>query len=386
MVHKTIRQDPAKVEASWTRADFLAARPADPVARPAASLVAPPPPDAAVSADQGPFFPTDVTQVPQSLHGKVFFRLGQDIYQCSATLIESKNANSIFTAGHCVYDPDTKQWAADLVFVPGYENGAEPYGRYAAISLDTTRGWFDNPPAGLLPVPGEDADFSEDIGVATLAGTPAADLGGAEKIAFDLDPNGRQYTIYGYPGDPSPPYDGERLVACRATVNVRDKGTPATLGATPCDISHGSSGGGWMTGGYLNSVVSYVYCESTPDLCNYVFGPFFSSAAKALYTGAGAGGGLPPTIKVTFRPPRLVFKRKVLFTFSGEASTPLGFLCRFDRRPPVRCGARTTISRLSPGRHTLRVRSIDQTGQKSQRIVTRNFRVSAKRQRGTSSP
>ena len=27
-----------------------------------------------------------------------------------------------------------------------------------------------------------------------------------------------------------------------------------------------------MTGGYLNSVVSYVYCESDPNLCGYVFG------------------------------------------------------------------------------------------------------------------
>lgn len=384
VVQQTIRQSPAEVESSWTRADFRNAQPRDPVLQAPASVDAAPVPDAATSAARGAFYPTGITQVPQSLHGKVFFRMGLTTYQCSATLVESKNANSVFTAGHCVYDPPTGEWASEFVFVPGYENGLEPFGRFAAISLNTTQGWFANTPSEKGTVDDSDLDFSEDIAVATLAGSPATALGGAEKIAFDLDPIGRSYRIYGYPGLPSPPYDGERLVACDSTVTRRDPGAPAPLAATPCDMSHGASGGGWVTGGYLNSVVSYVYCDTTPSLCGQIYGPYFSTAAKALYMSEGVGGGVPPTVKVSYSPPKLVTKRRVVFKFAGEASTPLGYLCRFDRRAFVRCGARTQISRLTPGWHTLRVRSIDQTGQRSRKMITRSFRVSLARPRGTS--
>lgn len=383
VVQKTVRESPASVESSWTAADFRNAMPRDP------SVGAPPAsdirlgPDAAISAARGAFYPTDVTRLPLNLHGKVFFRMGLTTYQCSATLVESRYSSSIFTAGHCVYDPPTGVWAADLVFVPGYENGAEPYGRFAAISLNTTQGWYANTPSGNDQPDESELDFSEDIAVATLAGDPAATLGGAEKIAFDLDPAGRAYRIYGYPGLPSPPYDGERLVACGSTVTGRDRGTPAPLSASPCDMTHGASGGGWMTGGYLNSVVSYAYCDTTPSRCGRIYGPYFSTAAKALYTSEGVGGGLPPTVEVRHSPPKLVTKRKVIFKFSGEASTPIGFLCGFDRRPFVRCGARTPISRLTPGRRTLRVRSVDQTGLRSQKMITRSFRVSLARPRGT---
>jgi len=367
VVEKNIEQAPRSVESSWTTADFLNARPADPSPPSGAAFDLPRFPDASVSADAGDFYPENVSQLPQSLHGKVFFRMGGVGYACSGTLVESKNANSIFTAGHCVYDPATRRWATDFVFVPGYENGAEPYGRYAATSLSSTKGWT------------ESSDFSYDIATATLAGTPTSDLGGAEKIAFDLKAEGRKYTIYGYPGEPDPPYDGERLVGCRAAVVTRDKGVPQPIGAYPCDMSHGVSGGGWMTDGYLNAVFSYVYCDSLPDRCGYAYASYFSNAAKSLYESESVGGAIRPTVQVKFSPPRLVKKRKVLFKFSGKASTPLRYICKYDQRRFVDCGARTTISRLSPGKHVLKVRSVDQTGQKSERTITRKFRVSLKR-------
>jgi hypothetical protein len=378
VVQKTVERDPSAVERSWSKADFRAARPRVPVPGPGPSPgPAPGPgavPEAGISAAEGPFYPTDVFRLPYSRHGKVFFRMGLSIFECSATLIESRAATSIFTAGHCVYDPATLRWAEDLVFVPGYENRSEPYGRYAAVSLQTTRSWAGNPPVGD---PGG-YDYSEDIGVATLAGTPVADVGGAAKIAFNLDPGGRRYTIYGYPGEPSPPYDGERLVGCRARVVIRDQGNPNPLGATPCDIGHGASGGAWMTGGYLNSVMSYVYCPDVPEYCNYVFGPYFSRAAKALYKSAPVGGAIRPAIRVKRGPSRVVRKRKVVFRFASRASTPIRYRCRFDRRAFQRCGARTSISRLTPGRHVLRARAVDQTGQKSRTIV-RKFRVKPRR-------
>lgn len=364
-----VAESPAEIKSSWTRSDIRNARPMSPrvPSTPTPRLSAPAQPTAKISASDGDFFPGPVTELPLRLHGKVFFRMGLVAYECSATLVESKNGNSVFTAGHCIYDPETGQWASDFLFVPGYENGSEPFGRYAATAIQVAPGWRVG------------GDFSSDIGVATLAGTPSADLGGAEKIAFDMDITGRRYTLYGYPGKPDPPYDGERLIGCRVNVIGRGSGDPPTIVANPCMMAQGGSGGAWMLGRYLNSVFSYIYCDSVPTLCGNVYGPYFSDAAKQLYMSEEVGGAIRPSVRFTFKPPNKVTKRKVLFKFTGEGSTPLGYRCRFDRRPFTDCRARTTISRLRPGKHALRVRSIDQTGQLSRNVITRKFRVSLPR-------
>ena len=198
-------------------------------------------------------------------------------------------------------------------------------------------------------------------------------------VAFNLNPAGRQYTLYGYPADPTQPYDGEDLIGCHSRIVGRDTGTPRPLSAAPCDMGHGASGGGWITGGYLNSVTSYIYCQSSPELCGYIFGPYFSKAALRLYTSASVGGSVNPSFRMAGRPPRKVAKRKVVFRFRGEGSTPIRFSCSLDGRRWEQCGARTKVSRLTAGRHVLRVRAFDQTGRRAPGTITARFRVSLRR-------
>jgi hypothetical protein len=56
--------------------------------------------------------------------------------------------------------------------------------------------------------------------------------------------------------------------------------TPATMGV-PCDMTGGSSGGGWLTSsGAVASVVSYGYSS----LKNVLFGPHLETEAQQLYS------------------------------------------------------------------------------------------------------
>ena len=365
---------PAAAEEFWTPERMAAAEPV-PMPTPAASSLDIPDfdtGDASASAATGDFTPGNVTQFPQVVHGKIFFKVGANTYTCSGTVIESKGKNVVFTAGHCVFDLDTKTFATNLAFVPAYENGNDPLGFASAAALYTTPQWATQ---------GANA---YDIGVAVLD-QPAQTALGSRKIAFDLADilgslKNLEYTIYGYPSKPNPPYDGEILRGCHSKFNSFDSTQglkPFPMAANPCYMQQGVSGGGWVTlGNYVNSVVSYGYCDNLPNTCGVIFGPYVSNAAKSLYLKAG--GSPAPTVRVLSAPPKVVRKRSVSFKFGGSAATLLGFICKLDRQKAVPCSSKISIKRLSRGKHTLKVQAVDQTGKRSRKVIKRSFRVAVR--------
>ncbi len=365
---------PASADGFWTPERMASAKPLDNAPRVDPLDVPSFGHAASASAAKGDFTPNNVTAFPQVVQGKIFFVLGQDTYSCSGTLVDSASRNVVFTAGHCVFDLTEKRYVDKLAFVPGYENQTAPFG-----ILYATRGFAPDQWRNK-------GNNSYDLAAVTLD-TPIQSKLGARQLAFDLNPmvskkKRRQYTVYGYPSQPSDRFNGEVLRGCHVTFDSFDSTPPNSLpypmAANPCNMEQGASGGGWITlGNYLNSVVSYGYCESLPRTCGTIFGPFFSNAAKSLY---GLAGGSPaPTLKVLKAPPKVVRKRKVRFKFGGSAATLLGFTCKLDRQKKVGCSSRISISRLSPGKHTLRVRAVDQTGHMSKRTIVRRFRVVLKR-------
>jgi hypothetical protein len=367
VVASPVQASPASAERYWTRERMLNAEPVD-QPRPEGAFDIPDLGyDASSSAATGDFTPTNVSAYPQRIQGKIFFRVGSDNFTCSGTVVESAGRNLVFTAGHCVYDQIAGRFVDEISFVPGYENTNTPYGIYPGFQWFTTPRWASS------------GSNSYDIGLVALQ-SPIEDLG-ARKIAFDLNPlvnkKKREYTIYGYPSKPSNLFDGQVLQGCRAAFGFYDSTppniAPLPMSAKPCRMQQGASGGGWIAlGNYLSSVVSYGYCDNLPKDCGRIYGPVFSNAAKSLYVGAG--GSVAPTVKVLAAPPKIVRKRKVSFRFGGTASTLLGFTCKLDRQKTVNCSSKISISRLTAGRHTLKVRAIDQTGRVSRQIV-RNFRV-----------
>ena len=113
------------------------------------------------------------------------------------------------------------------------------------------------------------------------------DAVGARPIDFRLARD-QQFTALGYPAQPTifePTFDGQRLYSCDSPVTGSDNppgNGPETMEIV-CDMSGGSSGGGWVNeNGAVNGLISYGY-ELDFD---HLYGPYFGIEAQRLYEEA----------------------------------------------------------------------------------------------------
>lgn len=214
------------------------------------------------------------SEAPVKHIGKVFFTMGGSNYVCSGNAVSSANESTVATAGHCLNEgPGTD--ATKFIFVPAYENGAAPYGKWTARALYSPTAWS------------RDGDMAYDTGFAVmepLAGeTLTASVGGSG-VAFNQG-YGLAYKSFGYPA--ASPFNGETLKSCTGTA-TRDSNNPqfGTQGI-PCDMTGGSSGGPWFIGtdpfrtnaaGVQNSVNSYGYNRSA-----VMYGPYWGAVIEQTY-------------------------------------------------------------------------------------------------------
>jgi hypothetical protein len=202
-------------------------------------------------------------------HGKVFFSDGPATYVCSGTALTSGNESVVWTAGHCV-NQGPGAFYTNWAFVPGYKDGARPYGTWTARALLTSAAWR------------ESGDFSYDEGAAVVdlnGGRTLTSTVGSREIDFN-GPEQQHYLAHGYPA--APPFTGGRLNICESDAARRDTSTdPPTIGIG-CDMTGGSSGGGWVVDNTLLSVNSYGY-RGQP---NVMYGPYQGTVAQQLYTSA----------------------------------------------------------------------------------------------------
>jgi hypothetical protein len=287
VISHPVGQDPQAVLDYWTPERMESAVPLTPpagdglVARPRARTAIAPFPDQETD-------PALDTLYPQRVHGKLFFRRPHDA-TCSATLVTAFGKDVILTAGHCVFVLELGIEATAVVFVPGYRNGAAPFGRF---------------PASALHYPAEYAagnrDF--DVGAANLApneaGAPASVLG-TRGITFNRPRRsylGQTFQIFGYPGRPRGYYDGQRLILCLSPFSGFNE--DGALLADPCYQHEGSSGGAWMLdGGLVNSVSSrHPPCAVETAACTTVkIGTYLGDIAFQIW--AAAAGGVPKAVK-----------------------------------------------------------------------------------------
>ncbi|WP_028648377.1 serine protease [Nocardiopsis sp. CNT312] len=212
--------------------------------------------------------------------GKVYLTMNGRDFTCSASVVDSANRSTVVTAGHCTKD-GRGSWARNWTFVPGYDRGSAPYGRYTAREMLAPPRWARN------------ADDSHDFAMVVLntdGGTPVQNRVGAQRIAFDRWPQGRtargpQVYAFGYPA--TSPYRGRYLHYCSGRTTPDDGGT--TAHGMRCVMTQGSSGGPWFTGfdpatgrGTIASVVSFKYADDTRTQ----YGPRFGDEARRLFDSA----------------------------------------------------------------------------------------------------
>ena len=217
-------------------------------------------------------------------NGKVFFTMGGANYVCSGTATgASAGVNLVWTAGHCVTDGPGKD-ATNFMFVPGYYKGQEPNGRWAFTILDSTPGWEAQ----------ANDRWRYDVGAARVVNTTNASATfeasiGTRPIAFGVDPTGKRLVSYGYPA--SGKFSGQLQYACASPFRRWDVVTLLDPMQISCDMTGGSSGGGWVLdsdgdrvgdpGEPLVSVNSYGYNSEKTTM----YGPYMATAgqAEALY-------------------------------------------------------------------------------------------------------
>ena len=219
---------------------------------------------------------TDYTQYPYSTFGKIFMIFDGEYFVCSGTSIVSDNKSLVWSAGHCVYDV-RKGFVEDLIFVPAYKDGEAPFGVFPIYDAIVPPGWTDNgnwadDQAAIVVGPNEAGEFLNDA---------VGSLG----LEWNVDPI--DFTAIGYPGDPEPKYNGERMNACDSPYGGS---TPEYYGgfsiSIGCDMQHGASGGGWIgESGRITSVVSH----GEPD-SEVMWGPYFDDITGQMYEAAQAVG------------------------------------------------------------------------------------------------
>jgi hypothetical protein len=214
-------------------------------------------------------YPGSYTTFPASTHGKVFFTLGGVNYVCSGTAVNSSNRSVVWTAGHCVNE-GPGAYATNWAFVPAYRDGSRPFGTWTARTLVTSSAWANQ------------GDISYDVAGAVMnthGGSALTDVVGGRGIAFNYNRN-QFFTSFGYPA--APPFTGQRLWVCESNLLTSDPTTsPQTMGIG-CDMTGGSSGGGWVVGSSVYTVNSYGYSNQR----NVMYGPYQGSVAQSVYNAA----------------------------------------------------------------------------------------------------
>lgn len=301
----------------------------------------------------------DPTQDPFVLHGKLFVDFAAASGVCSATIVTSATENVVLTAGHCLKDPATGEDSAAAFFAPGYRNGTAPFGFWQATGFQVTDEWAASA--------GQGGDPRFDIGAIQVQnatdGTTLQDAFGSRGVMFNVDFR-QQFDSFGYPA--APPFDGEKLWTCASDFGFQDTqfpGPPFTTGMG-CDMTPGSSGGGWVINDeFLNSVVSYGL-EGEPEV---QYGPYFGTTAQQFYEVVSGVDQPDPTeeehpMSLSLRLRRHLIAKGTLTADDGYTPCAIGApigLFRFNRSTEQFSFLKETVT-SSTGTWRIKVR--DKTG------------------------
>ncbi|MDA0713558.1 MAG: hypothetical protein O2897_06185 [bacterium] len=177
---------------------------------------------------------------PESTIGKLFVTIGDHDYVCSASVIRN---NLLITARHCIYDYETNRWATNVVFYPGYDNGAN-------LKLSSSGGWAARQ---LFTWTSDAESFRYDIafiqtynyhktGCASKPGNhQIAEYTGYLGYKYGGSYEDRHIDVFGYPQ--SSPFSGRYPYQCETIAASFNADNTFGVG---CDFTGGSSGGPWL--------------------------------------------------------------------------------------------------------------------------------------------
>lgn len=194
----------------WTQSRLLAATPwREPGYQPGPSASAPP-------------------STPGVRVGALFEHDASGNHFCTASVVASPGRDLLITAAHCINGGKGGGYRQDIVFIPGYRDGQEPFGVWTTARLIVAPQWADS----------SDPDF--DVGFVVLQpndGRNIEQVLGANRLMTDT---GYRYLVHvtGYPSSANAP------ITC---VNWTSRQSATQLRFECGGYAGGTSGSPWVT-------------------------------------------------------------------------------------------------------------------------------------------
>jgi len=186
------------------------------------------------------------TGYPYRPAGKLFFKIGTGSFICSASLIKP---GLVVTAAHCVANYGRKQFYGSWQFVPGYRNGAAPFGVWGAKTAYILTAYYNGTDGcavyGIV--------CPDDVALIVLTGTPGKSAGWfGYWYGGGYTSNGLfQITQLGYPAG----LDNDAYMERTDSYGYRSA-TNSNNTIIGSNMNGGSSGGPWVENFGLASVLT----------------------------------------------------------------------------------------------------------------------------------
>src|SRR6201996_4158202 len=203
--------------------------------------------------------------------GALFVHSASGNHFCTASVVSSPGKDLLITAAHCIDGGKDGGYRTDIVFIPGYRDGQEPFGVWTVARLLVAPQWASS----------SDPDY--DVGFVVLQphdGRSIEDVLGADRLGTD------QQSDYLVPvtGDP----DDDAPITC---VNWTGEQSRTQLRFECGGFTGGTSGSPWVTrfstrsrtGIIVGVIGGYQQGGDTPSVSYSVK---FGAAVRALYDQA----------------------------------------------------------------------------------------------------
>ncbi|MBB1059502.1 trypsin-like serine peptidase [Marilutibacter spongiae] len=205
---------------------------------------------------------------PWNKIGKLYFTTpsGGSSY-CTANVASGNSV--LITAAHCVYTRG-QGFNSNFVFVPADRYGVAPYGKYGWQSATVLNNWIN------------DGGRRWDVAVIRLAGEQSSGRPVTDYVGWLGRSWNQPYVQYTYSHGYASNISTQYTSICRGyTYSSSNEGSDVLVQG--CDMTYGSSGGGWLrnytpnshSGNHVNAVVSGPHIG---DFGQSYVGPRFSSS------------------------------------------------------------------------------------------------------------
>jgi len=248
----------------WTRDKLLAAQPSRNWKPPGS----PPATPGATPSGHAPV-------IPAPRVGALFSRSESGDHFCTASVVDSPGRDLLITAAHCIYSSKSG-YNQDIVFIPDYQDGSEPYGVWTPSKLQVDPHWTSS----------SDPDY--DVGFVVLKsndGKNIQEVLGANQIGFNAGYS-HLVRVTGYPSTANAP------VTC---INRTAEHSATQLKFDCGGYFDGTSGSPWLTdfdvqtrtGTIVGVIGGYQQGGDTPSISYSVY---LNDSIRTLYQQAEALG------------------------------------------------------------------------------------------------